>query len=100
MLKQEENELLCRVEGDAPMGQLMRRHWVPALLTEELPEPDGTPVEVRLFGEDLVAWRDSEGKVGLLGRYCPHRHASLVFGRNEDRGLRCLYPWVEVRRAG
>ena len=87
----EENELFCRVEGDAPMGQLVRRHWLIACLSEELPEPEGTPVEVRLLGEDLVAWRDSDGQVGLMDRYCPHRRASLAYGRNEDKGLRCLY---------
>ena len=73
------------------MGQLMRRHWIPALLCEELREVDGAPVPVRLMGEDLVAWRDSDGRIGLMDRYCPHRRASLVFGRNEDCGLRCLY---------
>lgn len=91
MLTREENELLCRVEGAAPMGQLMRRHWIPACLSEEVPEPDGAPVPVRLLGEDLVAWRDSAGRVSVMDRYCPHRRASLVFGRNEDSGLRCLY---------
>ncbi|HVE50321.1 MAG TPA: Rieske 2Fe-2S domain-containing protein [Casimicrobiaceae bacterium] len=91
MLTREENELLCRVERDAPMGRLMRRHWIPALLSEELPEPDSDPVPLRLLGEDLVAFRDSDGRVGVIGRYCPHRRASLVFGRNEDCGLRCLY---------
>ena len=91
MLTREENELLCRVEGDAPMGQLMRRHWIPACLTEELTEADGDPVPVRLLGEDLVAFRDTDGRVGVMDRYCPHRRASLVFGRNEDCGLRCLY---------
>jgi phthalate 4,5-dioxygenase oxygenase subunit len=91
MLTPEENDLLCRVEGDAPMGQLMRRHWFPACLSEELPEPDGAPVPVRLLGEDLVAWRDSDGRVGLMARLCPHRKASLVYGRNEAHGLRCLY---------
>jgi phthalate 4,5-dioxygenase oxygenase subunit len=91
MLTAAENELLCRVEGDAPMGQLMRRHWIPALLTEDLPEPDGDPVPLRLLGEDLVAFRDTDGRVGVMDRYCPHRRASLVFGRNEDCGLRCLY---------
>ncbi len=91
MLTAEENDLLCRVEGDAPMGRLMRQHWVPALLSEEVAEPDGKPVRVRLFGENLVAFRDSEGKVGLLDELCPHRRASLVYGRNEECGLRCLY---------
>lgn len=91
MLTAEENDLLCRVEGDAPMGQLMRRHWLVACLSEELPEPDGAPVAVRLLGEDLVAWRNSDGQVGLMARQCPHRKASLVHGRNEANGLRCLY---------
>jgi len=91
MLTSAENELLCRVEGAAPMGQIMRRHWLPACLSEELPEPGGTPVAVRLLGEDLVAWRDTDGHIGLMDRYCPHRGASLVLARNEDGGLRCLY---------
>lgn len=91
MLTQAENELLCRVEGNASMGQLMRRHWVPALLSEQLATPDGAPVRVQLFGEKLVAFRDSNGKLGLLGEACPHRKASLAFGRNEECGLRCLY---------
>jgi phthalate 4,5-dioxygenase oxygenase subunit len=91
MLTTAENELLCRVEGDAPMGRLMRRHWVPALLSEQVSRPDGPPVRVQLFGEKLVAFRDSNGKIGLLGESCPHRKASLAFGRNEECGLRCLY---------
>lgn len=91
MLTEQENELLCRVEGNAPMGQLMRRHWQPACLIEEVSEPDGTPVRARLFGEDLVVFRDTEGRVGVMDEYCPHRKASLALGRNEDGGLRCLY---------
>src|SRR6187399_3581793 len=91
MLTAQENELLCRVEGDAPMGRLMRRHWMPACLSEEVTEPDGAPVRARLFGEDLVVFRDSEGRLGILDEYCPHRRASLVLGRNEECGLRCLY---------
>src|SRR5579863_2749894 len=91
MLTAAENELLCRVEGDAPMGRLMRRHWVPALLSEQVARPNGAPVRVQLFGEKLVAFRDSSGKLGLLGEACPHRKASLAFGRNEECGLRCLY---------
>jgi phthalate 4,5-dioxygenase oxygenase subunit len=91
MLTHEENDLLCRVEGDAPMGQLMRRHWTPVCLIEEVSEPDGTPVKARVFGEDLVVFRDSDGKVGVMDEYCPHRRASLVLGRNEESGLRCLY---------
>jgi phthalate 4,5-dioxygenase oxygenase subunit len=87
----EENDLLCRVQGDAPMGQLMRRHWIPACLSEEVAEPDGAPVAVRLLGENLVIFRDTQGLVGVLDERCPHRQASLVFGRNEECGLRCLY---------
>lgn len=91
MLTHEENQLLCRVEGDAPMGQLMRRHWMPVCLIEEVAESDGTPVKAQLFGENLVVFRDSDGRIGVLDEYCPHRLASLVFGRNEEGGLRCLY---------
>ena len=86
----EENDLLCRVEGDAPMGQIMRRHWVAACLSEEL-EADGKPIRARVLGEDLVVFRDSKGRVGVLDEYCSHRRASLVYGRNEECGLRCLY---------
>jgi phthalate 4,5-dioxygenase oxygenase subunit len=91
VLTREENELLCRVVGDAPMGQLMRRHWQPVCLIEEVAEADGAPVKARLFGEDLVVFRDTQGRVGVLDEHCPHRRASLVLGRNEDCGLRCLY---------
>lgn len=91
MLTAEENARLTRVEGDAPMGLLMRCHWVPAALSEQVAEPDGAPVRLRLFGEDLVAFRDSRGRLGVLGESCPHRKASLAFGRNEECGLRCLY---------
>ena len=91
MLSAVENDLLCRVEGDAPMGRLMRRHWIPACLSEEVAERDGTPVRLRLLGEDLVAFRDTEGRLGVLDEHCPHRRASLALGRNEACGLRCLY---------
>jgi phthalate 4,5-dioxygenase len=91
MLTAEENDLLCRVEGNAAMGQLMRRHWIPACLSEEVAQPDGTPMKVRLLGEDLVVFRDSDGRLGILDEHCPHRRASLALGRNEDCGLRCLY---------
>jgi phthalate 4,5-dioxygenase oxygenase subunit len=73
------------------MGQIMRRHWLPAALMEELPDPDGDPVRVRLLGEDMVAFRDSNGEIGLIGEFCPHRNVSLFYGRNEQCGLRCLY---------
>ena len=91
MLSKEENELLCRIEGNAPMGQLMRRHWTPVCLIEEVSEPDGAPVKARVFGEDLVVFRDTDGRVGVLAEACPHRGPSLVLGRNEEGGLRCLY---------
>lgn len=87
----EQNDLLCRVEGDAPMGRLMRQHWLPACMIEEVAEPDCTPLKVRLLGEDMVVFRDSNGQLGALDEKCPHRRASLAFGRNEECGLRCLY---------
>ncbi|MCC2095501.1 MAG: Rieske 2Fe-2S domain-containing protein, partial [Hyphomicrobiales bacterium] len=83
MLKQEDNERLVRVGPGTPGGELFRRYWQPAGLSEELPEADGAPLRVRLLGEDLLAFRDSEGKVGLVDAYCPHRRAPMFFGRNE-----------------
>jgi phenylpropionate dioxygenase-like ring-hydroxylating dioxygenase large terminal subunit len=91
MLSREDNELLTRVGPDTPMGATMRRYWIPALLAWELPEPDCPPVRVRLLGEDLVAFRDTRGRIGLVDEYCPHRRASMFFGRNEECGLRCVY---------
>ena len=91
MLSREDNELLTRIGPDTAMGDTMRRYWIPALLASELPEPDCPPVRVRLLGEDLVAFRDTLGRIGLLDEYCPHRRASLFFGRNEACGLRCVY---------
>lgn len=91
MLTREENELITHVGPGTPMGELIRRFWVPACLSEELPEPDCDPVRVRLLGENLVAFRDERGRVGLMEEHCPHRGASLFFGRNEEGGLRCLY---------
>jgi phthalate 4,5-dioxygenase len=91
MLTHEENELITRIGAGTPMGDTMRRYWIPALLARELPEPDCPPVRVKLLGEDLVAFRDTEGRIGLLEEFCPHRGASLFFGRNEECGLRCVY---------
>jgi len=91
MLSHEDNELLVRVGPGSKMGDLIRRYWLPAVLTSELAENDGKPVRVRLMGEDLVAFRDSNGKVGLLEEQCPHRGASLALAVNEECGLRCLY---------
>jgi len=91
MLTPEENILLCRTGPGTPMGALMRRYWIPALFSHQLPEPDGPPLRVKLLGEELVAFRDSSGQVGLLEERCAHRGASLFFGRNEESGLRCVY---------
>ena len=91
MLSREDNELVTRVGEGTPMGNAMRRYWIPALLVSEVPEPDCAPVRVRLLGEDLVAFRDTEGRLGLLEEFCPHRRVSLYFGRNEECGLRCIY---------
>lgn len=91
MLSREENELLTQVGPGTPMGALMRRYWIPATLSNWIPKPDCPPVRVRLLGENLVAFRDSEGRPGLLDERCPHRTASLFFGRNEECGLRCVY---------
>jgi phthalate 4,5-dioxygenase len=91
MLSKEDNELVTRVGPGTPMGNLMRQYWVPAMLSSELPGPDSDPVRVMLLGEKLIAFRDSNGKVGLVANHCPHRGASLFFGRNEEAGLRCVY---------
>jgi len=91
MLSKIENELLTRTGPGTPMGGLFRRYWIPAVLSEEISEPDSPPVQVRLLGEELVAFRDSRGRVGLLDEHCSHRGTSLYYGRNEDCGLRCIY---------
>src|SRR6266511_1093229 len=91
MLSKEDNELLTRVGPGTPMGQLMREYWIPALLSSELAGADCSPLRVRLLGEDLIAFRDTSGRVVMLRGNCPHRGASLFFGRNEDNGLRCVY---------
>jgi phthalate 4,5-dioxygenase len=91
MLRTEDNEYVTRVGPGTPMGNLMRQYWVPAMLSSELPRPDCPPVRVLLLGEKLIGFRDSDGRVGLLGNYCPHRGASLFFARNEECGLRCVY---------
>ena len=100
MISESENKLLCQVEHQAPMGRMMRRHWVPVCLIEEVAEADGTPVRARLFGEDLVVFRDTEGQVGVMNESCPHRGASLALGRNEEGGLRCLYHGWKLNISG
>jgi phthalate 4,5-dioxygenase len=91
MLSKEDNELLCRTGPGTPMGNLYRRFWLPALLPSELPNSDSDPIRFRILGEDLVAFRDTNGKVGFIANNCPHRGASLFFGRNEEAGIRCVY---------
>ena len=91
MLTLEDNELLCRIGPGTPMGELMREYWLPAIRSDELPEPDCPPLRTKLMGEELIAFRDTNGKIGLLDNYCPHRRVSLFFGRNEECGLRCVY---------
>jgi phthalate 4,5-dioxygenase len=89
MLSTAENELLTRIGPGTPMGELLRQYWHPVLFTSEL-EADGSPRRVRLLGEDLIAFRDTSGRPGLMANNCPHRGASLFFGRNEEDGLRCV----------
>jgi nitrite reductase/ring-hydroxylating ferredoxin subunit len=91
VLRAEENEILTRVGPGTLMGALLRRYWTPACLSAEIPEPGSPPARVRLLGENLVAFRDTRGRVGLVQENCPHRGASLYFGRNEDGALRCVY---------
>jgi phthalate 4,5-dioxygenase len=91
MLTVEDADLIMRTGPGTPMGELIRRTWVPCCLSEELTEPDCDPIRIRLLGEDLVAFRDGDGHVGVMEERCPHRQASLFFGRNEEGGIRCLY---------
>jgi nitrite reductase/ring-hydroxylating ferredoxin subunit len=91
MLTQEQNDLLCKVGPGTPMGELLRRYWTPACLAWEVPEPDCPPITIKLLGEELVVFRDTSGKVGVVGARCAHRRAHLFWGRNEENGLRCVY---------
>jgi phenylpropionate dioxygenase-like ring-hydroxylating dioxygenase large terminal subunit len=91
MLSTERNLFMTRVGRGQPMGELLRHFWLPLTLSEQLPERDGDPVRLRLLGEDLVVFRDTNGQIGAIGAFCPHRRAPLFFGRNEDCGLRCVY---------
>jgi nitrite reductase/ring-hydroxylating ferredoxin subunit len=90
-MPQERNEELTRTGPGTLMGDLFRRYWIPALLADELPEPDCPPVRVQLLSERLVAFRDTAGRIGLIDEFCAHRGVSLWFGRNEESGLRCPY---------
>ncbi len=91
MLSKDRNDTLTQVSRGTPMGEMIRRYWIPALLTEELPDRDGRPVRIRLMGEDLVVFRNSSGEVGVLDALCPHRRAPLYYARNEHDGLTCIY---------
>jgi nitrite reductase/ring-hydroxylating ferredoxin subunit len=91
-MKAEHNELLTRTGPGTPMGELFRRYWQPILLSWELPQPDCPPVRLKLLGERMVAFRDTQGRLGLVDEFCAHRGVSLWFGRNEESGLRCPYP--------
>lgn len=84
MLSQEKNEMITQSGPGTPMGDLYRSYWIPALLAEELPGPDCAPVRVKLLSERLVAFCDTDGNYGLIDEFCPHRGASLWFGRNEE----------------
>src|SRR5687767_9930565 len=91
MLNKEDNQLLTRVGPGTPMGKLLREYWLPAMMSAELPSPDCPPVRIRLLCENLIAFRTTSGSVGVVANACPHRGASLFFGRNEEEGLRCVY---------
>ena len=88
MLSDVDNELLCRVGPGTPMGKVFREYWIPAVRSDELPGPDSAPMRVKLLGEELIGYRTTSGAVGLIQNACPHRGASLFFGRNEEEGLR------------
>ncbi|MBV8086822.1 MAG: Rieske 2Fe-2S domain-containing protein, partial [Chloroflexi bacterium] len=91
MLSHEDNDRVTRVGWGTPMGEVMRRYWLPACLSTDIAQRDGPPIRTRLLGEDLVAFRDTNGRVGVLSEYCRHRRVSLFLGRNEECGLRCVY---------
>src|SRR3954464_10664319 len=90
MISASENDTLTRVGRGAPMGELMRQYWIPACMSSEL-APAAPPLRLLLLGEKLIAFRDASGRIGIMDHRCPHRCASLFFGRNEGDGLRCAY---------
>ena len=94
------SELLVRTGAGTPMGTLMRRYWVPVLLASEIAEPDGPQVRVQILGEKLLAFRDTQGRPGLISEFCSHRGVSLFFGRNEEGGIRCAYHGLKFNRLG
>jgi phthalate 4,5-dioxygenase oxygenase subunit len=94
-----ENDLLTGVGPGTPMGDMMRQYWLPACLSSEI-TADGDPLRLMLLGERLIAFRDSTGRIGVLDHRCPHRCASLFFGRNEEGGIRCVYHGWKFDAAG
>ena len=96
----EQNQLLTQVGRSTPMGELMRRYWVPILASSEIKEPDGPQQRVQILGEKLIAFRDTTGAPGLIDEFCTHRGASLFFGRNEECGIRCSYHGLKFDRSG
>jgi nitrite reductase/ring-hydroxylating ferredoxin subunit len=91
MLSKQDTAYLCRIGPGTPMGNLMRQYWMPAIRSDEVSAPDSPPVRIKLLGEELIGYRTTSGEVGLIQNSCPHRGASLFFGRNEEEGLRCVY---------
>lgn len=91
MLSAADNTLLTRTGPGTPMGEYFRRFWQPVALSREIAEPDSAPIRIKVLGEELLAFRDTQGRVGLIDSKCAHRGADLFFGRNEDCGIRCIY---------
>jgi len=99
-VNKEMSETLTRVGPETRMGNLLRRYWVPALMSSEIAEPDGPQVRVQLLGEKLLAFRNSDGQASLISEFCSHRGVSLFFGRNEENGIRCAYHGLKFNSAG
>ena len=99
-MKAELNDRLTQTDAGTPMGKLFRRYWLPALVADELPHPDCPPVRLPILGERLLAFRDTKGDIGIVSEDCPHRLASLYFGRCEDGGIRCAYHGWKFDRHG
>src|SRR5271170_6679225 len=100
MFSHADTALLTQVGPGTSMGELVRRYWIPALLLSDVAKPNGDPVRLRLVGENFIAWRDADGRLGFMDEYCPHRGASLALGRSEGDGLRCLYHGWKIATDG
>src|ERR1700748_152658 len=100
MMRNEKAETLVRTGPGTRMGNLLRRYWVPILLSSEIAEPDGPQVRVQILGEKLLAFRDTQGRPGLIDEFCSHRGVSLYFGRNEENGIRCAYHGLKFTVTG